>query len=389
MQKYTFTTIGITGYRRLSVIALEMRPLTVMIGANGVGKTSFLEVFDLLAASAKGELRNKLSKLGGFQSVLTCDDKTENISFRIAMDVVDHEPLNYSLNLAGVSTSYEITYEELSQRHSDHQKPFNYINSNGSDVKYFPPGGKKLLRPNWDYSFSETALSQIPKMYKEPEQMRNRLASCTYYSAYNLDLSYQSPIRLPQAMQPATHPGSKGEDLVSCLYYLRETDRPRFEVIEDTLKVAFQSFKRLNFPPVAAGTLTMTWEDEKFSKPLYMNQLSEGMLRFLWLITLLYSPNLTAVTLLDEPEVSLHPELLNLLRDAMREAAKSTHLIVATHSDRLIGFLQPKEVLILDSDEEGLTKMTWADSDEFDLETWLTDYSLDELWRMGQIGGRA
>jgi predicted ATPase len=49
-------------------------------------------------------------------------------------------------------------------------------------------------------------------------------------------------------MQPATHPGHNGEDLVCCLYYLRETDRARFEVIEDTLAVAFPSFERLDFP---------------------------------------------------------------------------------------------------------------------------------------------
>jgi predicted ATPase len=72
----------------------------------------------------------------------------------------------------------------------------------------------------------------------------------------------------------------------------------------------------------------------------------------------------------------------------MREASEYSQLIVATHSDRLIGFLKPDEVLVMDADEEGLTKMTWADDDELDLAHWLEDYSLDELWRMGIMGGR-
>jgi len=59
-----------------------------------------------------------------------------------------------------------------------------------------------------------------------------------------------------------------------------------------------------------------------------MKQLSEGILRFLWLITLLYSPDLTAVTLIDEPEVSLHPQLLSILTDVMSEASEHTQLIV-------------------------------------------------------------
>ncbi len=178
---------------------------------------------------------------------------------------------------------------------------------------------------------------------------------------------------------------SDGEDLVSCLYYLRETDPERFEIVEDTLAAAFPDFERLGFPPVAAGTLAMTWKDRNFREPLYMDQLSEGTLRFLWLVTLLQSRDLSAVTLIDEPEVSLHPELLRLLAHVMREAAQRTQLIVATHSDRLIRFLEPKEVLIFNS-EDGLTTVSWGDS--IDLAHWLEDYSLDQLWAMNIIGGR-
>jgi len=117
-----------------------------------------------------------------------------------------------------------------------------------------------------------------------------------------------------------------------------------------------------------------------------MHQLSEGTLRFLWLATLLQSPGLTALTLLDEPEVSLHPELLSLLADLLREASRRTQIIVATHSDRLIRFLRPKEVVLLDQTEDGMSSLTWAD--ELDLEEWLKDYSLDELWRNGRLGAR-
>ena len=130
----------------------------------------------------------------------------------------------------------------------------------------------------------------------------------------------------------------------------------------------------------------MTWKDKNFTTPLYTNQLSEGTLRFLWLASLLQSPALPAITLIDEPEVSMHPELLSLLAQLLREASERSQIIVATHSDRLIRFLKPSEVLVMDS-EDGYAKMTWADT--MDIEHWLKDYSLDEIWQMGQIGGRA
>jgi predicted ATPase len=187
-------------------------------------------------------------------------------------------------------------------------------------------------------------------------------------------------------MQPARLPGKDGEYLASCLYSLRETDRPRFDAIEDALRTAFPKFERLEFPPVAAGVLSMAWREKPFSKSLFPHQLSEGMLRFLWLATLLQSPGLTEVTLLDEPEVSLHPELLSLFADLMREASSRSQIVVATQSDALVRFLKPEEVLVVDLDDEGAARFTWADA--MDLDQWLAEYTLDEVWRMGRIGGR-
>ena len=171
------------------------------------------------------------------------------------------------------------------------------------------------------------------------------------------------------------------------LYGLRENYHNRFEAVEDALKVAFPGFESLGFPPVAAGMVAMTWKDKTFQTPFYMNQLSEGTLRFLWLASLLQSPFLPPIILIDEPEVSLHPELLALFAGLMREASLRSHIIVATHSDRLVRFLKPSEVVVMDINEDGGASMTWGD--ELDLDDWLTEYSLDEVWQMGIMGGRA
>ncbi|MBD1211688.1 MAG: AAA family ATPase [Dolichospermum circinale Clear-D4] len=380
----SFERITIEGYRRLFNVQVDMRdrPLTVMIGANGVGKTSLLEIFSLLAASANAQLANKISELGGLTDIVT-RDRANSITISLSMSVPGYAPLDYQLEVVLKGLTYEIALETLTENNPLVLEPFKHINSLGLDVKYFNFEDQKLLRPNWDHNPLETSLAQVPKMYQEPENLRKRLASCTFYGALNV--APKSPVRLPQSMRPTSLPGANGEDLVSCLYYLRETDPERFEIIEDTLTAAFPDFERLGFPPVAAGTITMTWKDKNFSKPIYMHQLSEGTLRFIWLITLLQSPGLTAVTLIDEPEVSLHPELLRLLADMMREASQKTQLIVATHSDRLIRFLKPEEVLVCDA-EDGLTTMRWGDS--FNLEHWLEEYSLDQVWAMNLMGGR-
>jgi predicted ATPase len=93
------------------------------------------------------------------------------------------------------------------------------------------------------------------------------------------------------------------------------------------------------------------------------------------------------VTMIDEPEVSLHPEQMSILAEVMREASARTQLVVATHSDRLVRFLRPEEVVVMDIGEDGSANARWADS--MNLDAWLEDYSLDEVWRMGRIGGRS
>jgi predicted ATPase len=377
-----FTYIKIEGFRRLFSVELEMRDLTVMIGANGVGKTTVLEVFSLLAASAKGQL---LQQIGGGLGGMLTRDKADHLAIFINMSVPQHAPLSYHLSILPTrGASYEIIHETLTQK-SDPlaPEPFKHIESHRMNIKYFNSRTRVLESPDWEHNNFETSLSQVPKMYQEPETLRKQLASCTFYGA--LDVSPRSPVRLPQEMRPAKLPGANGEDLVSCLYDLRETEPERFEIVEDTLAAAFPDFEKLAFPPVAAGTLSMTWKDKNFSKPIYAHELSEGTLRFLWLVALLQSRQLTAVTLIDEPEVSLHPDLLKLLADLMREASKRTQLIVATHSDRLIRFLKPEEVLVCDA-EDGLLTVKWGD--EFNLAKWLAEYSLDEIWAMNLMGGR-
>jgi predicted ATPase len=379
-----FGQLSIQGFRRLCDVRLSLRPLSVMIGANGAGKTSVLDVLSLLASSAQARLTSSISELTGLANVLTYD-KAEELGLGITMEVPGRESLEYSLWLRSQGIAYVIQQETLSQGRESDTTPFRHIISYEQDVKYYDPEKKKLLHSTWEDNPLETSLAQVPKMFQEPEDFRRRLASSTFYHVLNVDP--RSPVRLPQSMGPVELPGKNGEDLVSCLFYLRETDRNRFEAIEDSLRAAFPRFERLDFPPVAAGTLGLAWRERGFSKPLYTHQLSEGTLRFLWLTTLLQSPGLTALTLLDEPEVSLHPELLGLLADQLREASQRTQIVVATHSDTLIRFLGPAEVVVMDSTEDGMTTLTRAD--ELDLDEWLKDYSLDELWRNGRLGARA
>ncbi len=381
---YKINRIKLTGFRRLSSVDLPIKPFMVLIGANSVGKTSFLDALSILSASASEKLNSTLSGYGGIESLLT-RGKAEELSFLVDMEVPDYEPIEYELHLAPKGMGYAISGELLTQQRPGYYEPFKHIDSYYGDIRYYEREQGRLVQPEWEHNHLETSLSQVPKMFRQPEELRRILATATQYHV--LDVGPRAPVKMPQPMKPANLPGPDGEDIVPYMYYLREIDPDRFDMIIDSLKTAFPDFESIGFPPVASGILAMTWKDKKFGKPIYMNELSEGTLRFLWLVSLLQSPNLSTITMIDEPEVSLHPELLSLLADLMREASDRTQLIVATHSDRFVRFLRPDEIVVMDVDDNGYASATWADS--LDLDRWLAEYSMDEIWRLGRMGGRS
>lgn len=381
-----YSNLHVRGFRRLHDVNLKLKPLNVLIGANGCGKTSLLDVFTLLAASAAGRLGETINDFGGVDSNVTNlniakGGKAPCMSFELTQPVPNDAPMVYQLSVSQRGIGYEISEELLSQQTVP---PVKYIEARRGHVRFGTHGNVNQLF-DLDFNLGETALSQVSKLLCEPAEFRKQLASSTHYHV--LDVSPRAPIRLPQQLRDAQLPGHNGESLVSCLFALRENYPERFESVQDTLRAGFPKFERLNFPPVSAGTLAMTWKETTSQHPFYLHQLSEGTLRFLWLVTLLQSPGLSAITLLDEPEVSLHPELLSLLADLMREASQRTQLIVATHADRLVRFLKPEEIITMNLNEAGDAELIWAD--ELDLEPWLEEYMLDDVWRLGRMGGRA
>src|SRR5258708_34866062 len=109
-----FERIHVEGFRRLHDVDLQLKPLNMIIGANGSGKTSVLDVFSLLAASASGRLKEALSDLGGIEANLTNllaanGDKATNLLFDLAMSVPYHNPIKYRIAITPRGVGYEIS----------------------------------------------------------------------------------------------------------------------------------------------------------------------------------------------------------------------------------------------------------------------------------------
>lgn len=384
--------LRVRDFRSLVDVRLPLRGLTVMIGPNGAGKTALLETIQLLQRGSQQQLDEFIVEHGGIDSLINRGNggrRPNRTAIELLVDVDNPqrsaEPMVYTVELLSLQRSPAKGMERLEWQILRDPPPLRYIDAQGERVRYFDPETKHLQEPDWQLRANELALAQMPKgkLFQEPEAFRDLLASAVYQSF--LDVSPRSPVRLPQALRTGMRPGPNGEGLYSALFNLRSKAPDIYERILALLEQAFPGFERIEFDVVGAGQVTLMWLERSSKQPLYPNQLSEGTLRFLWLITSLLSPAIPPLLMLDEPEVSLHPELLMLLAAVLQDAAANSQILVATHSPDLIRWLRPEQVLVADK-TDGASSFTWADT--LRLDDWLKEYTLDDLWLMGNLGGR-
>lgn len=367
------TRLSVKSFRRLADVDVPLGPLNVVVGPNGAGKTSVLAVLDVIASSARGHLTNWLSAHGGLSNVIT-----RGAAGALSLDQI-RGTLCYHLTLRALGTRHAVAAEQLVSG----DNIFIATSSSGEVIAADVNGDLKSVADTHD----ETVLSRSSlQVHATTKGIRRALASASLFSCSHLDLRANTPLRLPQQVKPDVLPSESGDNLVSCLHSLRELHPESFATLSETLAAAYRDFQELRFPAVANGVLALGWKDRTYKGVFNAHELSDGMLRFLWLVTILHSPELPALLMLDEPETSLHPDLLRLLVDLLREASQRSQIIVATQSESLVRFLRPEEVLILDVQEEGVSLRR---ADELGLDAWLQEYSLEELWRQNRLGGRA
>jgi predicted ATPase len=116
------------------------------------------------------------------------------------------------------------------------------------------------------------------------------------------------------------------------------------------------------------------------------SRLSDGTLRFLALLALVYNPSPPSIICIEEPELGMHPDIIPIIAEMLIEASKNTQLIITTHSDLLVSKLKemPETILVCDWTDYGTTLRRLT---EADVKGWDDDISLGDIWLKGGFGG--
>lgn len=387
--------LEIRGYKSLKDLDLELGPLTVLIGPNGGGKSNILDFLSFLSEAVNEKMQKAVLDRGGFQA-LAFAGGAEQISWDLQFKLgplgvfgLDEGPIHYKGGVKGIRHMFALESEELTR-------------TKGGMPLVTVKKGKAIFRrmthqavkggdssPEMQLMDSELAIAQVrdPQAYPTVDRLRHYIASWMIYGGFNTGLN--APIRQAQLASPERRLLPDGSNLTTVLYNLWNSHeyRSKRDEISETLKTAYPHFEDLTFPAESQGKIILHWNDRHFKKRSFSATfLSDGTLRLLCLVTILLSPDPPPLICIDEPELGLHPSLLRLIADLLKDAAVRTQLVVATHSPQLVSDMAVDQVAIVES-EKGATTINRL-SDRPGLDQWLKDFSLGELWTMGELGGR-
>lgn len=357
------STIAIRGYRSLREIVLPLGDLTVVTGANGTGKSSVYRALRLLADCGSGAVIGSLAREGGLESVLWAGPEQTAGARRTGQTEGSTRTRPVSLELGFASDDFGYLIDLGLPQFAG---PGSYF-ARDPEIKREAIFAGPVLRPagtlvqrTRDYAevSSETGrgfdkLSQSlpsyrsvlaefahPGAHPELAAVRERLRGWRFYDGFRVDAD--APVRRPQVGTRTPVLSDDGADLAAAVQTIIEVgldDLPR--AVADAFDGA-----RLSVA-VRDGIFELQLHQTGMLRPLRAAELSDGTLRFLLWGAALLSPRPPSLMVLNEPETSLHPDLVAPLAQMIRSAAAGTQVVVVTHSAALVEQLAPESTIEL------------------------------------------
>ena len=364
----TIQKLTIEGYKSIRKLEdFELRPLNVLIGANGAGKTNFVSFFQLLRELAEERLQQAIATEGGADAFLHLGPKmTERIAARLQLG----------------QNGYEFALKPtLDNRFIFAQEVAVFRGDAGRHVKDLGRGYfESRLKGRKDKQAPQGSGAGVPA---------HVFAALSRWLTYHFhDTSSSAGVRRQKPINDNEGLRPDAENLAAFLFRVHKTDPARYERIRDVVRLAAPFFDDFKLRPVPdkPELIQLEWLQHGSDYPFRPSQLSDGTLRFICLATALLQPQPPATMLFDEPELGLHPYALTLLGNLFRQAAtQGNQVIVSTQSAPLLNEFRPEDIIVVErSDGES----TFRRLNSADLSEWLQDYGLGELWQKNVLGGR-
>ena len=362
------TAITVKGWKSFrSVEDFELRSLNIFIGQNGAGKSNFLGLFRLFSYAYAGDgLRYFVRLEGGANRLLHCGTEyTREIEWRLRFDESNKQN-DYRVRLVfGAGDTLFFAQEQL----------------------HFTRAGRTPRITDYGRGHDEPALrDRADKGDLTSMVLLKLLRGCQAYQFHNTSVA--SRMRQRWSVNDGSVLKMDGGNLAPVLYHLRERYPRHFERLEQTLRLALPQFAHFVLDiDTGSQTVFLQWRETGLDYVFDAAQASDGTLRLMATLTLLMQPkeNLPDVLLFDEPELGLHPAAIELIAEQIRSVSQHTQILLATQSAYLLNFFAAEDIVVADRHgrETTLRRLSSAE-----LEQWLAEYTLSQLWEKNVLGGK-
>ena len=355
--------ITIKGYKSIKSIDLELKPVNILIGANGAGKSNFIKFFEIIQKIVDKNLQLYAAQLGGANKIFYFGRKvTQELYFKLYFP-----PNAYEALLAADETDNFFFKKEIVQfftddiNYSGEVKTEDLKNDGGRESKLLSPlGGSK----GWF--------------------IHNYIKGWQVYHFH--DTSASSPLKQATNINNYFSLTKDGGNLPAFLRYIRDYHENNYIEIVKTVQRVAPFFYDFILEPELNNKEMIRLKWKHIGNPDYfdVSDLSDGTLRFICIATLLLQPQLPSVIIIDEPELGLHPFALQLVAGLFASVSKESQVIASTQSPVFADYFNAEDVIAVDfKDNASIFKRL----DKKELESWLEDFGVGELWQKNLVGG--
>ncbi len=387
----------VDGFRSLKSQTWCPGDLNVLIGPNASGKSNLLRVLETLSVAARGGLGRYVQQEGGMDPILW-DGQVDRVRLRAKLTPIppytdeEKEAVTYELTLGrlGTSSAYRIDEEILGNfffvetRANLH--PFLFLQRDPQHAIVYSMDSQKFVAPPESVPEEETLLSMAAGPFtanRSVAAFQQELADWKIHQGFQTHRDAQ--VRAPQVTRAETEVSADGQNLVSVLHSLYTSDREFENEVNKAMRAAFgDDFDKLVFPPAADQRIQMRIRWRSLKREQSAADLSDGTLRFLFLLAVLANPSPAPLIAIDEPETGLHPSMLPIVAEYAREAATKAQVILTTHSPEFLnafGDDPPTTTVVERQDGETVLRVVSGET----LSYWLKDYTLGELYRSSEL----
>lgn len=347
--------------------------VTVLIGANGVGKSNVVSFFQMLGYAMSGSLQNYIGENGFADSFLYYGSKTTDcIKAKLFFSSEDSDN-EYAFSLAyAAGDSLIYTEETISFKKNGTRKPFKLPLEVGKK--------ESQLCEAKDSEHRNTVIFFI-----------NLLRNCRYFQFH--DTTKDAKIRKNGYIGDNKFLRSNAGNLAAFLYGIKHQKggEPYYERIVRYIRQIMPQFGDFIMEPSVtdANYISLDWKEIGNDHIFSVNQISDGTLRFMALATLLLQPpkSMPSLIVIDEPELGLHPAAISILAGMIKKASEVAQVVVATQSPDLLDKFGADNVVVIERDEIKRTSV-FRKLNSKELQEWTEEYTMSELWNKNVIGGR-